>query len=222
MPCRSPYSPVRVVRTSSEVCAMSGVWLFESIVPLPSMKCSRFGIISRSESTFGLSRKKCTLSNVTWMTCWTPLPRWQAVPAVTWTASARVAADQPGAADAARAKPAQERRAPGDDDGPPGDPSPALVLWHEPLLSSRPSSTGRADPAGDPRAALLTPGDGGKTARPTLRVPWRTGSPTPGARHHNLCSHLGSRLGPHLGRLVRLPNGFSGVHHRPIGHLALW
>jgi len=43
---------------SLAVWAMSGVWLFDMNVPLFSKKCSRFGIISRSEGTFGLSRKK--------------------------------------------------------------------------------------------------------------------------------------------------------------------
>ena len=49
---------------SSAVCAISGVWLFESIVPLSVMKFSSAGICSRSDSTFGLSRLKWTLSNV--------------------------------------------------------------------------------------------------------------------------------------------------------------
>ena len=53
---------------------MRGVWLLDSSVPLLSMKCSRCGIISRSEGTFGLSRKKCTLSKVSSTTCWIPLP----------------------------------------------------------------------------------------------------------------------------------------------------
>ena len=55
---------------------MSGVWLFDIIVPFFSMKLRRWRIISRSEGTLGLSRKKWTLSNVTWTTCWTPLPSW--------------------------------------------------------------------------------------------------------------------------------------------------
>ena len=75
MPCRSPYSPVLVVRMSSAVCAMSGVWLLLRKVPLLSKKFSRLGIISRSDGTLGLSRKKCTLSNVSCTTCLTPLPR---------------------------------------------------------------------------------------------------------------------------------------------------
>src|SRR5579862_3958740 len=62
---------------SSAVCAISGVWLFDRIVPLFSKKFSRLGICSRSEGTLGLSRKKCTLSKVSWTTCWMPLPRWQ-------------------------------------------------------------------------------------------------------------------------------------------------
>ena len=54
---------------SSAVWAMSGVWLFDSSVPLFSMKCSSDGIISMSDGTFGLSRLKCTLSkkiSTTW------------------------------------------------------------------------------------------------------------------------------------------------------------
>ena len=62
---------------SLAVCAMSGVWLFDRNVPLFSKKFSRFGIISRSDGTFGLSRKKWTLSNVSWTTCLIPLPSWQ-------------------------------------------------------------------------------------------------------------------------------------------------
>src|SRR5271155_1246699 len=69
--------PVYVVRMSSAVCAISGVWLLDRKVPLPSKKFSRFGSISRSDGTFGLSRKKCTLSNVICTTCWIPLPRRQ-------------------------------------------------------------------------------------------------------------------------------------------------
>ncbi len=68
---------------SLAVCAMSGVWLFDSIVPLPWMKFSRLGISCKSDGTFGLSRKKCTLSKVSWITCWTPLPSWQALLAST-------------------------------------------------------------------------------------------------------------------------------------------
>ena len=55
---------------SLAVWAMSGVWLFESSVPLSSMKCSSEGIISMSDGTFGLSRLKCTLSkkiSTTWL-----------------------------------------------------------------------------------------------------------------------------------------------------------
>src|SRR6516165_9767294 len=80
IPCRSPYSPVRLVRMSMAVCAMSGVWLFDRNVPLFSKKFSRFGIISRSDGSFGLSRKKCVLSKVIWMTCLIPLPSWQVLP----------------------------------------------------------------------------------------------------------------------------------------------
>src|SRR5579864_9518892 len=41
------------------------------------MKWSRFGICSRSEGTFGLSRVRWTLSKTTLTTCETPLPSWQ-------------------------------------------------------------------------------------------------------------------------------------------------
>ena len=58
MPSRSPYRPVYVVRMSSAVCAISGVWLLDRNVPLFSKKFSRFGISCRSDGTFGLSRKK--------------------------------------------------------------------------------------------------------------------------------------------------------------------
>ena len=57
------------------MCAIIGVWLFESIVPLFVMKFSSAGICSRSDSTFGLSRLKWTLSNVISMTCWMPFAR---------------------------------------------------------------------------------------------------------------------------------------------------
>src|SRR5262245_17778528 len=40
------------------------------------MKSTRAGICSRSESTFGLSRVKWTLSKVMWTTCLMPLPSW--------------------------------------------------------------------------------------------------------------------------------------------------
>src|SRR5690348_2989606 len=75
MPWRSPYRPVYVVRMSSAVCAISGVWLLERNAPLPSKKFSRFGMSSRSDGTFGLSRKKWTLSKVSWTTCLMPLAR---------------------------------------------------------------------------------------------------------------------------------------------------
>src|SRR5215469_9226828 len=60
---------------SSAVWAIRGVWLFDRNVPLFSKKFSRFGIIWRSDGTFGLSRKKWTLSNVRTTTCLTPFPR---------------------------------------------------------------------------------------------------------------------------------------------------
>ena len=79
MPARSPYRPVNVVSRSSAVCAMSGVWLLDANVPLSSRKCSRLGIICRSEGTLGLSRKKWTLSKVSSITCFTPWPSPQLV-----------------------------------------------------------------------------------------------------------------------------------------------
>src|SRR5690348_13775088 len=75
MPWRSPYMPVNDVRMSSAVCAISGVWLFDRNEPLPSKKLSRLGMSSRSDGTFGLSRKKWTLSKVSCTTCLTPFAR---------------------------------------------------------------------------------------------------------------------------------------------------
>jgi hypothetical protein len=66
---------VYIARLSSAVCAISGVWLFESMTPLSWMKSLRCGMSSRSEGTLGLSRKKCTLSNVIDTTCSMLLPR---------------------------------------------------------------------------------------------------------------------------------------------------
>src|SRR6516225_8862308 len=92
---------------------------------------------------------------------------------------------------------AQERCAPADGDGPPGDPAPALVQWHEILLVQSPVQRRAGGPAGDPRGVALTPGEGKKTVRPTLRVPWRTRRPTPGETPPpNHRSHSGRRLGP--------------------------
>ena len=81
------------------MCAISGVWLLDRNEPLLSKKLSRFGIICRSDGTFGLSRKKCTLSNVSSTTCLTPLPSWQPVFVLAAAACA-------GALAAARAGPA--------------------------------------------------------------------------------------------------------------------
>src|SRR5258707_983686 len=64
-----------MARLSSAVCAINGVWLFENIVPFCSMKFRKCGIISKSDGTFGLSRKKCTLSNTMFTTCSMPPPR---------------------------------------------------------------------------------------------------------------------------------------------------
>ncbi len=60
---------------SSAVCAISGVCMFDSTVPLCFRNVNSVGICSRSDGTLGLSRKKCTLSKVRLMTCETPLPR---------------------------------------------------------------------------------------------------------------------------------------------------
>src|SRR5262245_19856419 len=69
-PCRSEYIPVRFVNIPLAVCEMSTVWLFVSNVPLQRIKLSRFGICSGSDGTFGLSRRKCTLSKMRKITCW--------------------------------------------------------------------------------------------------------------------------------------------------------
>ena len=50
--------------------------MFDITTPLLWRNFMSVGICSRSDGTFGLSRKKCTLSNVMLMTCWTPLPKW--------------------------------------------------------------------------------------------------------------------------------------------------
>src|SRR5215469_38291 len=59
---------------SSAVCEMRTAWWLPSKVPVCWRKFSRWGICSRSEGTFGLSRVKWTLSNTTKITCWI-LPR---------------------------------------------------------------------------------------------------------------------------------------------------
>src|SRR6516164_3495754 len=46
-------------------------------MPFCRRKLSRFGICSRSDGTFGLSRRRCTLSNWIWMRCLIPLPKLQ-------------------------------------------------------------------------------------------------------------------------------------------------
>src|SRR5689334_18865669 len=45
------------------------VWSLLRSVPFDLMKLSRLGICSRSDGTFGLSRRRCTLSNWKYMTC---------------------------------------------------------------------------------------------------------------------------------------------------------
>src|ERR1700729_4529026 len=97
MPCRSPYSPVLVVRMSSAVCAISGVWLFDRNVPLFSKKLSRLGMSCRSDGTFGLSRKKRTLSKVIWTTCLTPFPSWHVFALSTFAALLRLVDDDAAA-----------------------------------------------------------------------------------------------------------------------------
>jgi hypothetical protein len=51
------------VRIPVAVWEISAVWSLAIIVPFPVMKLSRFGICSRSDGTFGLSRRRCVLSN---------------------------------------------------------------------------------------------------------------------------------------------------------------
>src|SRR5215471_7387749 len=63
-PWRSEYTPVRSVRIPFAVCEMRTVWLLVRSVPLLRIKLSKFGICSRSDGTFGLSRRKCTLSKM--------------------------------------------------------------------------------------------------------------------------------------------------------------
>src|SRR5256885_5508240 len=68
-PWRSEYIPVRDVRIPFAVCEIRTVWLFVISVPLLRMKLSRCGICSRSDGTFGLSRKRWTLSKTMEITC---------------------------------------------------------------------------------------------------------------------------------------------------------
>src|SRR5215471_10914338 len=79
---------------------------------------------------------------------------------------------EPGPGLRCQGETAQQRGAPADGDGPPGDPSPVLVLWHESLLP--PTQRWAGDPAGDPRGAALTLGDCKKAVRPTPGVPEQT------------------------------------------------
>src|SRR6185437_2235742 len=81
-----------MVRLSSAVCAISGVCVLDSTVPLDFKKFNRCGICSRSDGTFGLSREKCTLSNTRLTTCLTPLPSWQPDDEGCGTAAAGVSA----------------------------------------------------------------------------------------------------------------------------------
>src|SRR3954454_9684962 len=68
-PWRSEYMPVSDVRIPFAVCEMRTLWSFVSRAPMLRMKFSRFGICSRSDGTFGLSRRKCTLSKIVKTTC---------------------------------------------------------------------------------------------------------------------------------------------------------
>ena len=127
--------------------AISGVWLLDNIVPLPSMKFNRFGIISRSDGTFGLSRKKCTLSNMIWTTCLTPLPRWQVLSVVAWKltrAVPAVVAASPGVACPARASPPRSVAHPPMAMALPEIHRLPLCSGMNSSSSSRPSSAGRA------------------------------------------------------------------------------
>src|SRR5215467_1670152 len=143
IPCRSPYRPVSVVRRSSAVCAMSGVWLLDRKVPLPSRNWSRCGIICRSDGTFGLSRKKWTLSKLISMTCLTPGPRRQPPGAVAVAVAVAAGGDpakaspgtlspgtaSPGTASAAAASPARS--------GVRRWPVVSLLVWRRPRVCCR-------------------------------------------------------------------------------------
>jgi hypothetical protein len=69
IPLRSGYSPVRVLMIPPAVCEIRIVWSLLSSVPFAVRKFFRFGICSRSEGTFGLSRNRCVLSNWIETTC---------------------------------------------------------------------------------------------------------------------------------------------------------
>src|ERR1022692_1737708 len=200
MPARSPYRPVKVVSRSSAVCAMSGVWLLAASVPLPVRKCSRLGIISRSEGTLGLSRKKWTLSKVSSMTCLTPLPRRQLLPASERAAAEARAGGCPADADPGAAAPTAA--------------IPLSSVAHPVMAAALTASRRRrwccriapplpaarlgwpASPAVDPRDAARTPGNRRKACGPTF--PWPLLGPLSPSSY--ACLHLlpspGARLGP--------------------------
>src|SRR5262249_12754915 len=76
-PILSRYTPLSVVRISTDVWEMSGVWWSVRTEPLSSRKLRRFGICSRSEGTLEMSRRKWTLSNWIYTTRWIrPLLEW--------------------------------------------------------------------------------------------------------------------------------------------------
>src|SRR5712692_12087041 len=78
---------------SVPVCEISGVWWLLSTVPLGTRKLKRFGICSMSDGTFGLSRRKWTLSNCRAMTCLiAPLAEFSWQPALGFAACAGSAA----------------------------------------------------------------------------------------------------------------------------------
>lgn len=70
MPLRSGYSPVAVLMRPPAVWDMRIVWSSESSDPFWVMKACSAGICSMSEGTFGLSRRRWTLSNCSQTTWW--------------------------------------------------------------------------------------------------------------------------------------------------------
>src|SRR3954453_15780036 len=104
-----------MLRLSSAVCAIRGVCELGKTVPFDLRKFSSVGICSRSDGTFGLSRKKWTLSNTMLTTCCTPWPRWQLVTGGGWAAAGAAVVNVATAAaapatSAAVASPAVARR----------------------------------------------------------------------------------------------------------------
>ena len=64
-PSLADRAPQAALALAGFVVLASAVWSFASTIPLFRRKLSRCGICSRSDGTFGLSRRKCVLSN--WM-----------------------------------------------------------------------------------------------------------------------------------------------------------